>query len=384
MARKGDGVQKRGNVWWLDCRINGTRYQVSLGKGINRKVALELATAKRAEILRGEAGIAKKKRDIPFQKAAEEFLAWARANKRPKTTAGYESIMGRLGEFFGDKMLSEIHPFLVEKYKQKRLADGAKVGVNRELSRLRTMFNLCIKWGKFEGVNPASRYQRAPESRGRLRFLTEEEEVRLLEVAEEPLRSVIILAIHTGLRAQSEGLSMTWDCVDFAQKNVTVMDHFAKNGETRTVPLNSVALAALKALRTRVPGPEVFMTRGRARNGEWRPYASFRTAFQTACRNAKLTGVTPHVLRHTFASRLVMRGADLRTVQELGGWKSLNMVQRYAHLSQEHKRQAIELLAENSTTIFTTAPNSTTSPKPVSVRKQKRAPIAQLDRASAL
>jgi len=49
-----------------------------------------------------------------------------------------------------------------------------------------------------------------------------------------------------------------------------------------------------------------------------------------------------------------MRGADLRTVRELGGWKSLNMVQRYAHLSQEHKRQAVELLSNNSPSLITT------------------------------
>ncbi len=49
-----------------------------------------------------------------------------------------------------------------------------------------------------------------------------------------------------------------------------------------------------------------------------------------------------------------MRGADLRTVQDLGGWKGLNMVQRYGHFSQEHKRQTIALFAENSPSIFTT------------------------------
>ena len=56
-----------------------------------------------------------------------------------------------------------------------------------------------------------------------------------------------------------------------------------------------------------------------------------------------------------------MRGADLRTVQELGGWKSLNMVQQDAHLSQEHKRQAVELLAGNSPTFFP-APAETSNP----------------------
>ncbi len=376
MARRGDGIYKRGKVWWLDAIIKGERYQISLGKGINRTVALELAGVERAKILRNEAGIGKKKRDYPFDDAKEDFLAWAQANKRPKTAAGYESCMNNLAGSFAGKMLSDIHPFLIEKYKQKRLADGAKVSVNRELSRLRTMFNLMIAWKKFEGENPARRFARAPESRGRIRYLTEPEEKQLLEAAREPLRSVIILGIHTGLRVQSEGLSLTWDNVNFAQKSITVEDHFAKNGETRTVPLNSVALAALKGLKARVPGPEVFMTRGRNKSGEWKPYHSFRTAFEAARDRAKLSeDITPHVLRHTFASRLVMRGADLRTVQELGGWKSLAMVQRYAHLSQEHKRQAIELLAENSPVISTTAETA----KPVS----SCAPIAQVDRASA-
>ena len=56
--------------------------------------------------------------------------------------------------------------------------------------------------------------------------------------------------------------------------------------------------------------------------------------------------MTPHTLRHTFASRLVMAGVDLRTVQELGGWQTLAMVERYAHLSPAHKAQAVERLVE--------------------------------------
>ena len=59
---------------------------------------------------------------------------------------------------------------------------------------------------------------------------------------------------------------------------------------------------------------------------------------------SSLDGVTWHSLRHTFASRLVMAGADLRTVQELGGWRTLALVSRYAHLSPDHLRAAIERL----------------------------------------
>ena len=80
-----------------------------------------------------------------------------------------------------------------------------------------------------------------------------------------------------------------------------------------------------------------------------------KRAFMAACRRAKLTGVSRHGLRHTFASRLAMAGTDLRTIQEPGGWRSIQMVERYAHLSDEHKRAAIDSLSqENLITVFPT------------------------------
>ena len=60
----------------------------------------------------------------------------------------------------------------------------------------------------------------------------------------------------------------------------------------------------------------------------------------------QLHGYTWHANRHTFASRLVMAGVDLLTVQKLGGWRTLTMVQRYAHLAPGHLRAAVERLAE--------------------------------------
>jgi integrase len=351
MARKGDGIYLRGCTWRLEFIHNGQRHVVTLGRKISRTAAAEIAQVKRAAILKGELGIGgKKRRDILFDKAASEFQTWADANKRSKTAECYKSCLKHLEAFFAGKMLSAISPFLVEKYKQKRLAEGAKVSVNRELSRLRTLFNLCIAWRKFEGENPAHRFKSAPESRGRIRYLSEGEEIALLAAANEPLRTVIQVGIHAGLRVQSEALSLTWANVDLKGRTLTVEDRFSKTGETRTVPLNSVLLEALGLLKAGSKGEHVFLTR----KGE--PLKSIRTAFETACEHAKLSDVTPHVLRHTFASRLVMRGADLRTVQELGGWKSLAMVQRYAHLSQQHKLEAVELLVNNSTPRSTPAP----------------------------
>ena len=78
-----------------------------------------------------------------------------------------------------------------------------------------------------------------------------------------------------------------------------------------------------------------------------KPLRSVRTAFTAARRGAGFgRDVTPHTLRHSFGSRLLMAGVDLRTVQELGGWKRLEMVLRYAHLNEAHKADAVERLIE--------------------------------------
>lgn len=180
MARKGDGLLLRSKNWWLDFRHNGARHQVKLGKGINRTVAAEIATTKRATILRGESGIGRKAKDISYEDARDEFLEWARTNKKPRTVAFYRSCFTRLDEAFTGKMLSQIHSFAIEKYKQVRLDAGHRVAVNRELSAFSAMFNRCIEWGKFEGSNPKRKVKKVKEALTRLRFLSEAEEARLL------------------------------------------------------------------------------------------------------------------------------------------------------------------------------------------------------------
>ena len=119
-----------------------------------------------------------------------------------------------------------------------------------------------------------------------------------------------------------------------------------KNDESRSVPMNEVLTATLQTVRmsTSAHG-SVFRTR----TGE--PYRSFRTAFTHAVRQAGRVNFTFYDLRHTFASRLVMSGVDLPTVQALMGHKDISMTLRYTHLSSDHKRRAVrglESFAEKS------------------------------------
>ena len=171
MARRGNGIYLRGATWWLDFRHDGARHVAKLGKGISRTAAREIAQVKRGAILKGEVGIGRRRRDLPFDQAAEAFLAWAKAEKRPKTATGYAECVTQLTRAFTGKRLSELTPALVEQYKQRRLAAGARIAPNRELAALRQLVNRCLAQGSYEGANPAVGVARLKESEGRLRFL---------------------------------------------------------------------------------------------------------------------------------------------------------------------------------------------------------------------
>ncbi len=98
MARRGDAIYERGKKnWWMDAVINGVRYQKRLGKGITRSVALELAQVQRAAILKGEAGIGKKAKDLTFDEARTKFGKWAVKEKRPLTVRSYKECLRRAG-----------------------------------------------------------------------------------------------------------------------------------------------------------------------------------------------------------------------------------------------------------------------------------------------
>ena len=126
----------------------------------------------------------------------------------------------------------------------------------------------------------------------------------------------------------SEQYGLTWDRVDFNQQHLTTP--YSKNGKTRHIPLNTVALAALKKLRSN--GSQVFAFKG------------YKHWFDKAVANAKIDDFTWYSLRHSFASRLVMAGVDIRTVAELMGHQTIQMTMRYAHLAPAHGLAAVQML----------------------------------------
>jgi integrase len=137
----------------------------------------------------------------------------------------------------------------------------------------------------------------------------------------------------------SEQFSLKWSQVDLERKILTLPK--TKNGAVRHIPINSVAASAFAGLRAKGNGSEdVFPSKRK----DGAALVSARGWFKPALRDAGIKSFTWHCLRHTFASRLVMAGVDIRTVGELLGHKTLAMTMRYAHLAPAHNAAAVDKL----------------------------------------
>ena len=201
------------------------------------------------------------------------------------------------------------------------------------------MLNIAVRDGKLE-KSPFTQVTMPKVSQGKTRFLTMEEETRLLEALGTPHDTWARLAILTGLR-KTELFSLRWANVDFEQGFLTLPQ--TKTGKVQYVPLNGEAQALLRGFSSWECSAWVFPSQNPASHLD--SYNFYGRMFLPAIKKAKLEDVTWHTLRHTFASRLAMNGQSESTIAALLRHSGTNMVQRYAHLSPTHLREAVEGVA---------------------------------------
>ena len=228
-------------------------------------------------------------------------------------------------------------PVEIERVKVERLTQVKPSTVNREVGFLKHVFNVAIRDDKTDH-NPVSKVRMLKEPSGRVRYLSDAEEMRLMSVlTTESECERIRFLVQTGLR-KSEFANLRWKDLDMKAGVITIPR--SKNGETRHVPMTSVVRSILGRMPRPIdPSVLVFPSTEGTPHTHWA-----EKAFPEAIRAAHIGDFRFHDLRHTFASRLAMEGVDLLTIKELGGWKTLSMVQRYAHLSPSHRNHAIERL----------------------------------------
>jgi len=326
-------VFKKGKNWYIDYYYNGRRIREKVGP--SKKQAKDVLNKRKTQIAEKKFLDVKRNENISFSEFSNYFLEnYSKVNKR--SWKRDQLSIKHLKKFFGNKKLYEITPQDIENYKKKRLEDGVKHStINRELACLKTMFNKAVEWEKLNTQPPKIKLYKVNNQR--IRYLTSDEEKKLLELFSEPLKSIILIALNTGMR-RGEIINLKW--VDVYIKEGKIIIQESKSKEKRIIPMNEIVKTVFINLLSTGGKEYVF------ENKEGKQYGVdyITHCFNKVVKKAGIKDFRFHDLRHTFASKLVMRGVNLKVVQELLGHKDYKMTLRYSHLSPEVKTQAVKIL----------------------------------------
>jgi len=315
--------------WIIRGTIRGIRVEESTGTS-ERRIADEIRAKREAELF--AQSVYGRRATATFAEAALSYLE----------NGGSKRFLEPVIRHFGTTPLAQIDQDALDRGARKLFPNGTASARNRQFY---TPASAVLHHAARRGWCGVPVIDRPEAGEERVRWITIEEADKLIEAAAEHLRPLLIFLFYTGARA-GEALWLDWRDVDLARAHVAFPK--TKNGEARGVPLHPRAVAALANLKHRVG--EVF----RRPDGE--PYerpkhvddtsagSRIATAFAGACRRAGITDFHPHGCRHTWATWHYTANRDLGALQRLGGWKSVRMVMRYAHVNVAELSHTINAL----------------------------------------
>lgn len=249
----------------------------------------------------------------------------------------------------GHVLLSDFTPASIVE-KRDELASGmtnrgqrSPATVNRYLAALSHACTIAVKeWGWIED-SPMRKVSKLKEPRGRVRFLSDNERDALLKSSKNTsyahLHLIIVLALSTGAR-KGEILKLRWADIDDGRKQIIL--HETKNGERRVIPLSGYARSIMlehEKVR-RIDSDMLFPSK----TGQ-SPF-DIKKSWGSALAAAGIEDFRFHDLRHSAASYLAMNGASSAEIADVLGHKTLQMVKRYAHLSEAHTSSVVASMNE--------------------------------------
>lgn len=371
-------IKLRYGVWHCDfVSPSGKRIRRSLETSDKRQ-AQELHDQLKAEAWRVE-----KLGGYPSVTFDDACLRWLQEKEHKKSLDDDKTKIEYFLQFFSGKLLSSItetdilkatsgminrkHKEVWEIKAASAKKKGAKIAPykpkpatqatkDRYLAFLRSLFRAAVNDWKWIGKSPTIKVRQKKEIR--VRWLTKEEATTLIQCMPDVMKPVVMFALATGLR-RSNILNLEWTQIDLQRKVAWIHPEDTKGGKAIGVALNETACRVLR-MQIGKHQQYVFVHTEAWHRADGSPTAKVRkmrvddnTAWSTGLRRAGITNFRFHDLRHTWASWLVQAGVPLTALQEMGGWESIEMVQRYAHLAPnhlvEHARRIDEAMGINGT-----------------------------------
>jgi integrase len=344
-------LRKRGRIYHVRGTIRVGRQVRDIREhstGCRDRAAAEAYRAKlegevRAELLHGRAAA---RRAVTFEMAALGYLEDHRPRNRP---AGLHPNdvwrLGELGRVLGAVPLEGLAAAW-PRFVRQRCAGLASSTIDRFRATLTAAVRHHCRPGPLPELPARERFKNERQA-----WLTEDERERLIGSYAAHVQPIVIALAYTGARCQ-EALQLRWRDVDLGRGVISFLR--TKSGQPRDVALRPRVRSAIERLRLErrevAPQDRVFL------NVRGLPYADtrdyrlpggnpLRQAHRTACRRAGIAGFRLHDWRHDWATRLVRSGCDLITLQKLGGWSDMRMLQRYVAVQVDHQADQIRKLA---------------------------------------
>ncbi|MGH8645558.1 MAG: tyrosine-type recombinase/integrase, partial [Gammaproteobacteria bacterium] len=282
-----------------------------------------------------------------FQTAESQRRTFREAIERYEQTQHFSTLksaktrhqhLAWWNERLGGLRLVDITPAIIVEHREELAAGKVPGGklrgpatANRYRAAICALLELAVREWHWLDRNPCVQVSILKEPRGRVRYLLDEERERLLRECKahsDELYLIVLLALATGAR-QGEILGLKWCDVDLKRGHVVFQE--TKNGERRGLPLRGQALELLRAKVRRIDTDMLFPSR----QDPAKPI-DVQNIFDNALQRAGIEDFRFHDLRHCCASNLAMNGASLAEIAAVLGHRTLEMVKRYSHLSDQH------------------------------------------------
>lgn len=315
--------------WYFDFVLRGQRYSKST-RSKNKHIAKSIEEETRSQILT--------KGYLPYGSSKKFFELCTKYEFEipERSRKVIQSNLNVLKEYFGDRLLSEITPSLVNTYQRDCRAKGLSVArVNHLVATLKHMFKLAVDRWEWINESKVQKVSLLPGSNRRIRILTPEEEKKLLQGSPQWLKELIVFGLLSAFRL-SEALSIKAKDVDFTNKLLTAWE--VKGGGSRSIPIST---ALERFLREKMKVIHL--------SGRLFPFTSGKVEWhiRRVCKEQGIENFHYHDLRHCVVTRLLKSGVSPFLVQKFMSWKSLSMVQLYSHLVVEDIRSTAELLDQS-------------------------------------